>query len=175
MPKRLILLRHAKSAWDNSSTADIDRPLSSRGRKAAPLICAHLGRQGLIPGLVLCSSARRTVETLDLVSAGWPAKPVVKKLKSLYLAMPREMLRKVQAVGTEADCVMLVGHNPGIADLASWLTGEGDPAKRANLARKFPTGAIAVIEFNVEDWRDADAETGRLVEFATPKQIERGD
>ena len=175
MPKRLILLRHAKSAWDNSSTADIDRPLSSRGRKAAPLIGAHLGRRGLIPGLVLCSSAKRTVETLDLVSAGWPSKPIVKKLKSLYLAMPREMLRKVQAVGTEAECVMLVGHNPGIADLASWLTGEGDAAQRANLARKFPTGAIAVIEFNVEDWRDADAETGRLVEFTTPKQIERGE
>lgn len=172
MPKRLILLRHAKSAWDNPSLADFDRPLSNRGRKAAPAIGAYLGRRGLVPGLALCSSAKRAIETLDLVSAGWQTKPTVRKLKSLYLAMPREMLRRVQTVGAEPDCVMLVGHNPGIADLASWLCSEGDAARRAHLARKFPTGAVAVIEFNVDDWRDVDAETGRLVDFATPKQIE---
>src|SRR5215510_11297797 len=115
VPKRLILLRHAKSAWDNPSIADFDRPLSSRGRKAAPVVGAHLARRGMVPGLVLASSAKRAMETLDLVCAGWQTKPAIRKLKSLYLAMPREMLRKVQAVGREPDCVMLVGHNPGIA------------------------------------------------------------
>jgi phosphohistidine phosphatase len=172
VPKRLILLRHAKSAWDNPSLADFDRPLAARGRKAAPLVGAYLARRGLIPGLVLCSSAKRAVETLDLVSAGWQSKPVVRKLKSLYLAMPREMLRRVQAVGAEPDCVMLVGHNPGIADLANWLCSEGDPSPRAQLARKFPTGAAAVIEFDVDDWGDVDAETGRLLDLATPKKLE---
>ena len=175
MPKRLILLRHAKSAWDNPSVADFDRPLSNRGRKAAPLVGAYLGRHGLVPGLVLASSARRAAETLDLVSAGWQTKPTVRKLKSLYLAMPREMLRRVQAVGKEPDCVMLVGHNPGIADLANWLCSYGKAEQRASLARKFPTGAIAAIEFDVEDWGDVDAETGHLIDFATPKQIEHGD
>jgi phosphohistidine phosphatase len=175
VPKRLILLRHAKSAWDNSSITDFDRPLSNRGRKAAPLVGAYLARRGMIPGLVLSSSAARAVETLDLASAGWQAKPTMKKLKSLYLAMPREMLRRVQAVGREPDCVMLVGHNPGIADLASWLCAQGKADLRASLARKFPTGAIAVLEFDVEDWGDVDAETGRLVDFATPKQIEHGE
>ena len=175
MPKRLILLRHAKSAWDNPSVADFDRPLSNRGRKAAPLVGAYLGRRGLVPGLVLASSAKRAVETLDLVSAGWQTKPTVRKLKSLYLAMPREMLRRIQAIGKEPDCVMLVGHNPGIADLANWLCSHGKAEQRANLARKFPTGAIAVIEFDVEDWGDVDAETGHLIDFATPKQIEQGD
>lgn len=175
MPKRLILLRHAKSAWGNPSIADFDRPLSNRGRKAAPLVGAYLARRGMVPGLVLCSSAKRATETLDLVSAGWLPKPTVRKLKSLYLAMPREMLRRVQAVESEPDCVMLVGHNPGIADLANWLCGEGNASKRANLGRKFPTGATAVLEFDVDDWRDVDAETGRLVDFSTPKQIEQGD
>jgi phosphohistidine phosphatase len=150
VPKRLILLRHAKSAWDNPSAADFDRPLSSRGRKAAPVVGAWLARRGLIPGLVLCSSARRASETLDLASAGWQTKPTVRKLKTLYLAMPREMLRRVQATGKE-------------------------PEHRATLARKFPTGAVAVIDFDVEDWAEVDAETGTLVEFATPKQIESGD
>jgi phosphohistidine phosphatase len=173
VPKRLILLRHAKSAWDNPSVADFERPLSNRGRKAAPLVGAYLARHGLVPGLVLTSSAKRAVETLDLACAGWQAKPTVRKLKSLYLAMPREMLRRLQAVGKEPDCVMLVGHNPGIADLANWLCSQGEAEHRANLVRKFPTGAIAVIDFEVEDWGDADAETGRLVKFVTPKQIER--
>lgn len=175
MPKRLILLRHAKSAWDNPSIADFDRPLSSRGRKAAPVVGAHLARRGMVPGLALTSSAKRAVETLDLVSAGWQAKPAVRKLKSLYLAMPREMLRKVQAVGREPDCIMLVGHNPGIADLANWLCSQGNAEQRARMARKFPTGAAAVLEFDVEDWADVDAETGRLVDFSTPKQIEQDE
>jgi phosphohistidine phosphatase len=172
VPKQLILLRHAKSAWDNPSLADLDRPLSNRGRKAAPIVGAYLARRSLLPGLVLCSSAKRAVETLDLVSAGWQSKPTVRKLKSLYLAMPREMLRRLQGLGAEPDRVMLVGHNPGIADLANWLCSEGDPDQRAQLARKFPTGAAAVIEFNVDDWGDVDAETGRLIDFATPKHIE---
>jgi phosphohistidine phosphatase len=175
VPKRLILLRHAKSAWDNPSIADFERPLSNRGRKAAPLIGAYLARRSMIPGLVLSSSANRAAETLDLVSAGWQTKPIVKKLKSLYLAMPREMLRRVQAVGREPDCVMLVGHNPGIADLANWLCAHGKAEQRASLARKFPTAAIAVLEFDVEDWAEVDAETGRLIDFTTPKQIEHGE
>jgi len=175
VPKRLILLRHAKSAWDNTSIADFDRPLSNRGRKAAPLVGAYLARHGLVPGLVLSSSAKRASETLDLVLAGWQTKPTVRKLKSLYLAMPREMLRRVQAVGREPDCVMLAGHNPGIADLAAWLCSHGKAEQRTSLARKFPTGALAAIEFDVEDWGDVDAETGRLIDFATPKQIEHGE
>ncbi len=173
MPKRLILLRHAKSAWDNPSLADFDRPLSNRGRRAAPLVGAYLARRGLLPSLVLCSSAKRAIETFDLVSAGWQSKPAVRKLKTLYQAMPREMLRRLQAIGAEPDCVMLIGHNPAIADLANWLCSEGDAEKRAQLARKFPTAAAAVIEFAVDDWSEVDAETGRLIEFATPKQVEQ--
>jgi phosphohistidine phosphatase len=172
LTKRLILLRHAKSAWDNQDVADFDRPLSNRGRKAAPIVGAYLARKRYAPELVLCSSARRASETLDLTIAGWSKQPTVKKLKSLYLAMPREMLKRLQGADKDCAAIMLVGHNPGIADLANWLARDGDPAARAALARKFPTGAVAVIDFDVEDWREVDAETGRLVDFATPKQIE---
>jgi phosphohistidine phosphatase len=83
------------------------------------------------------------------------------------------MLKRLQTAGNEFSTVMLVGHNPGIADLANWLCSDGDAAARGALARKFPTGAVAVIDFDAEDWKDVDAETGRLVDFATPKQIER--
>lgn len=173
LSKRLILLRHAKSAWDDQETADFDRPLSSRGRKAAPAIGAYLARAGYLPDLVLCSSARRAVETLDQAIAGWEVKPTVRRQKSLYLAMPREMLKRLQSVDKEQRCVMLVGHNPGIADLANWLCHEGDATSRAAMSRKFPTGAVAVIDFDVQDWREVDAETGRLVVFTTPKLIEQ--
>lgn len=173
MSKRLILMRHAKSAWENPDLADFDRPLSSRGRKAAPIVGAYLARAGYLPQIVLCSSAKRALETLDLVMAGWPQHPQVRKQKSLYLAMPREMLKRVQSCTRELDTVMLVGHNPGIADLASWLCQEGDAALRAALARKFPTGAAAVIDFDVEDWREVEAETGKLVDFVTPRQAEQ--
>lgn len=172
MSKRLILLRHAKSAWDNQDIADFDRPLAPRGRKAAPVVGAYLARKNYVPDLVLCSSAKRASETLDLTIAGWPKQPTVRRLKSLYLAMPREMLKRLQTAGSEFAAVMLVGHNPGIADLANWLCHDGDPAARGALARKFPTGAVAVIDFDVEDWKDVDAETGKLIDFATPKQIE---
>lgn len=172
LSKRLILLRHAKSAWDNQDIADFDRPLSNRGRKAAPIVGAYLARKHYVPELVLCSSAKRASETLELVMAGWPKPPAIKKLKSLYLAMPREMLKRLQGADQEYGSVMLVGHNPGIADLANWLAHDGGPGVRAALARKFPTGAVAVIDFDVGDWREVDAETGRLVDFATPKQIE---
>jgi phosphohistidine phosphatase len=170
--KRLILLRHAKSAWDDQDIADFNRPLSNRGRKAAPVVGAYLARAGYVPDLILCSSAQRAVETMELVIAGWPKQPTIRKQKSLYLAMPREMLKRVQGCGPEA-AVMLVGHNPGIADLANWLCSEGDVAKRGALARKFPTGAVAIIDFEVEDWREVDAETGRLVEFVTPRTVEQ--
>jgi phosphohistidine phosphatase len=173
LSKRLILLRHAKSAWDNQDIADFDRPLAPRGRKAAPVVGAYLARKNYVPDLVLCSSAKRASETLDLAIAGWPKQPTVRRLKSLYLAMPREMLKRLQTAGSEFAAVMLVGHNPGIADLANWLCAPGNAEQPAGLARKFPTGAIAVLEFDVEDWGEVDAETGRLVDFATPKQIEQ--
>lgn len=174
MPKRLILLRHAKSAWDNPSLADFDRPLSQRGRKAAPLMGDYLARTGMVPSLVLASSAKRALETLDLVIAGWPSLPTVRKMKSLYRATPREMLRRIQAAGRGPDRLMVIGHNPGIADLTNWLCAQGNPEQRAGPSRKFPTGTIAVLEFDVEDWGEVDGETGRLVDFTTPKQVEQG-
>lgn len=173
LPKRLILLRHAKSAWDNQELADFNRPLSNRGRKAAPVVGAYLAQRGYLPDLILCSSAQRSVETLDLASASWPSQPVVRKQKGLYLAMPREMLKRLQSAGSEPSCVMLIGHNPGIADLANWLCHEGDATARGAMSQKFPTCAAAVIDFDVEDWRDVDADTGRLVAFITPRRIEQ--
>jgi len=171
MSKRLILLRHAKSAWDKADAADFDRPLAGRGQRTAPIVGAYLAANKLIPQLVLCSSAKRAIETWELAAKALPATIPVKQAKTLYLAMPREMLKRIQKTPAEVECVLLVGHNPGLADLAGWLCSEGPQDKRSSLARKFPTGAIAVIDFDVSNWSEVEAENGRLVEFTTPKEM----
>jgi phosphohistidine phosphatase len=171
MPKRLILVRHAKSAWDKAEDADFDRPLSARGRRIAPLIGDFLARQERLPTSVLCSSARRAAETWELMSKALPAGTAVTHSKSLYLAMPREMLKRIQRLPDDVDCALLVGHNPGIADLAGWLCTGGDQAKRTQLAKKYPTGAVAVIDFAVEMWKDIDADSGTLIDFVIPRDL----
>jgi phosphohistidine phosphatase len=171
MPKRLILMRHAKSTWDKADMADFDRPLSARGQSAAPVIGAYLASRKLYPQLVLCSSARRAAQTWELASAALARDVKVTHSKSLYMAMPREMLKRIQRTPAEIECLLLVGHNPGIADLAGWLCGEGDDEKRTALARKYPTGAIAVIDFDVGSWGEVEADNGRLVDFVAPRQM----
>ena len=175
MTKRLILMRHAKSSWDNADVADFERPLSPRGQRVAPLIGTHLTRRKLLPQMVLCSSAKRASSTWELVATSLPV-PVAREIrvdhtKALYLAMPREMLKRIQRVPSDVECLLLIGHNPGIADLAGWLCGGGDQDKRMAMAKKFPTAAVAVIDFNVGSWEEVEADQGTLVDFTTPKQI----
>ena len=102
--KTLVLLRHAKSAWDSADLPDIDRPLSPRGQKAAPLMGERLKKAGYVPDLVLCSTAKRAQETLDLIAASLPKKAKVQHLKELYMAVPREMLNVVVKVADGAVC-----------------------------------------------------------------------
>ncbi|MES1152850.1 MAG: histidine phosphatase family protein [Dongia sp.] len=172
--KTLILMRHAKSAWDNADLPDIDRPLSPRGQKAAPLMGERLKKAGYRPDVILCSTASRTRETLDLMAASLPKKAQIQVLKELYMAVPREMLNAIGKVADSAQTVLLVGHNPGIGSLAGWLAGEGDSELLAKIRRKFPTAAAAVITFDVARWSDVAGEGGTLVDFLRPRD-EDGD
>ncbi len=167
--KTLVLLRHAKSAWDNADLPDIERPLSPRGQKAEPLMGARLKKEGYRPDVVLCSTAARARETLDLIADALPKKAKVQHLKELYMAVPREMLNAVAKVPDSAETVMLVGHNPGIGSLAGWLAGQGDSETLSRMRRKFPTAAAAVIAFDVARWADVAGEGGTLVAFLRPR------
>lgn len=167
--KTLVLLRHAKSAWDSADLPDIDRPLSPRGQKAAPLMGERLRKAGYTPDLVLCSTAKRARETLDLIAGSLPKKVKIQHLKELYMAVPREMLNVLVKVADGAETVMLIGHNPGIGSLAGWLAGEGDSEALAKIRRKFPTAAAAVITFDVARWSDVAGEGGTLVAFLRPR------
>lgn len=169
----LLLLRHAKSSWDDPGLADYDRPLAKRGKKAAPEIGAALAAKGLRPDLVLCSSAVRTRETLELVlSALGPPSPEVRYDEELYMASPAAViarLRKHAADPAAPQDVMIVGHNPGFEELARLLVGSGGADDRARLAEKFPTCAVAVIAFDAGSWSAVEAGAGRLAHFLTPK------
>jgi phosphohistidine phosphatase len=170
--KTLVLLRHAKSAWDNADLPDIDRPLSPRGRKAAPLMGERLKKAGYRPDFILCSTAKRARETLDLIAPSLPKKAKVQQVKELYMAVPREMLNVLAKVPDSAETTLLIGHNPGIGSLAGWLAGEGDSESLAKIRRKFPTAAAAVITFDAARWSDVAGEGGKLVAFLRPRDAD---
>jgi phosphohistidine phosphatase len=165
---RLLLVRHAKSSWDEPGVADHDRPLAQRGRRAAKALGKHL--QGLAepPDLVLCSSAARTVETLERIRPVLPAGTSVEIEDGLYAADADELLAHIHGVPTTVACALLIGHNPGTGDLAVMLAGRGNGAARAAMAAKFPTAALARLAFDVR-WSAVEAGTGTLEEFWTPR------
>lgn len=167
--KTLILMRHAKSSWNADDRADHDRTLSSRGRDAAPKMGQWLKRQMLRPEMLLCSTAARVSETYALIRPSLPADTPVLEKKKLYMALPREILAEIAKVGADIGTLMVIGHNPGIGSLAHWLAGQGEKQDLARIGEEFPTAAIAVIDFDVDSWRDVDGEAGTLRHFATPK------
>ena len=166
--KTLLLLRHAKSAWDDPGLADMERPLTPRGQAAAARMGRHLRDTGLVPERVLCSPARRAAETLALVLAGPTHTPVVDQRPELYLRGWSALLAAVQGLPGAVDRAMLVSHNPDIHELAVALAGSGAPAA---LAAKYPTGALAVLRFAVQDWRAVAPGTGTLQEFVSPRHL----
>jgi len=168
----LSLLRHAKSSWDDPELDDHDRPLAKRGVKSVPALARYFRQQRLRPGLVLCSDAMRTRATLALLLAEiGPPTPRVVNEERLYLAAPETIL-SVLAHATPAEPhVLVVGHNPGLHALALTLVGEGDRKLLAQMAREFPTGALAVLSFAVESWKEVRPATGHLDHFTTPRRL----
>jgi phosphohistidine phosphatase len=164
-PKRLFLLRHAKSSWDAPGLADHDRPLAARGRKAAKTMARHIRREGIRPALVLCSSAVRARETLDGVAP--PGEVQVEP--ELYGASWDELLDRLRRVPDGVASAMLIGHNPAIQSLAVRLA-DGDEKDLARVERKFPTGALATLTFSC-DWNELRPGSAELVAFVRPKQL----
>jgi phosphohistidine phosphatase len=169
--KQLFLLRHAKSSWDDPELDDHDRPLAPRGRRATELIAKYLRREGIVPDLVLCSSALRTRQTLERIAPAWGDDVRVEVEAELYAASAGELLERLRAVADDVESVMLIGHNPGIEELALSLAGSGDelPALR----RKYPTAALATLEVD-GPWRDLAPGGAELTDFVKPKQLAKG-
>lgn len=168
--KRLILFRHAKSAWGDPDLDDHDRPLNQRGRLAAPLMGAWLAERGFRPDVVLCSSSARTIETWDRARLAIPGAPEARVDARLYHADPATMLAAIQAAEPDAATLLLVGHQPGIGALTRRLAGPDTPATCSRAYQKFPTAACAVLDFDTDDWAAVTWGMGRFHSFAVPRE-----
>ncbi len=171
--RQLLLLRHAKSSWDDPSLSDHERPLSKRGHKAATAMRHLMRAKHLVPDLVIVSDARRTLETLAALQP-WDSPPAIDTTGDLYLASAEEMLEVLRRVGAKVRSVLLIGHNPGMQELALLLEGgsaEGKAGKLvARVAKSYPTGALAEFALSTS-WSEIDAGTGRLTRFVTPREL----
>lgn len=167
--RQLLLLRHAKSSHDDTDLADHERPLAPRGRRAAAAIGRYMRGQDLAPALVLCSSAIRARQTLDWITKELGESPEVRIESELYEASPRALLERLRHIDGGAPSAMLVGHSPAIERLALDLASDGPDL--AELARKYPTGALAVLAFD-GSWDELDADGARLAGFVKPRDLE---
>ena len=161
--RTLILMRHAKSDWGDASLSDHDRPLNLRGREASPRMAEWMNQIGILPNLVLCSSAERTKETVAHMIPHWHSEPDIAYSPSLYLASPYQMLATIQQDGCGCQCLMLVAHNPGTSVFVSTLAGQ---------SMDMPTAAIAIFELALEDWSQLRVSSpAQLTHFMRPKAL----
>lgn len=167
--RRLMLLRHTKSAWPDG-VKDHDRPLAKRGLQAGPVMGNYMARKGLLPDLVIVSTAQRTRQSWQLVQP-YLGEPTVKFDARIYEAPAGAILDVIHETAGDIDTLLLVGHNPGFQDLALLLIGKADDNDLHRLQEKYPTGGFVVIDFNVTDWTRLNAATGRLERFVTPKSL----
>lgn len=170
--RRLMLLRHAKSDWSTPGQRDHERPLNPRGREAAGKMGAYMVRHALIPDLVVASTAKRVVETLDLLLGAFEPEPRQVAEGAVYEAGPNALLDIVKATPGAIHNLMLIGHNPGLGELAALLIASGEVEARQRLLEKFPTAGLAVIDFALDDWAKLHPRAGRLDRFVVPRAIE---
>ena len=164
--KRLILTRHAKSSWDDPLTPDHDRPLNERGKVAAADLGQWLASRGYVPDEVLCSDALRTRKTWSGIAPALPGTPVLELKPALYHAGPDVMLAVLRHA--KADVVMMIGHNPGIAEFAAKLVARAP--QNPEFAR-YPTGATLVADFSVASWDQLAWGSGVVDDFVIPREI----
>jgi phosphohistidine phosphatase len=175
--RQLLLLRHAKSSWDDPALPDHARPLNARGRRAAAAIAQAMRELGLAPDIVLVSSARRTLQTLEALTPFEDA-ALIEPMDALYLAHWRRLLDAIREVPETARSLLLVGHNPGLHELALALAGAGGIIRGGpelqRLTEGYPTGALA--EFTIAGpWRLLEPGGGRLVRFIQPRDLLAAD
>ncbi len=160
--RRLWVLRHAKSSWDDPTLADHDRPLAPRGLKAARRIAGWADENGIEPELVLCSTAARARATLELVLPGLGT-PRVEVEGALYHAPADELLARLRRVGAPIASVLLIGHNPGLHNLVGLLAPPGP--------EELPTGALVGLALDVEAWAETSPGCGRLEQLILPRTL----
>jgi phosphohistidine phosphatase len=171
--RRLMLLRHAKTENDAPTGQDQDRRLDDRGRLDAAAVGGWIGRHPpFVPETVLVSPAVRAQQTWEIVRDAIKTQPRVEFPTDLYGADPAQLLQIIRmAEATDPQILMLVGHNPGMHELALALAGSGDAAAKKALEDNLPTTGLAIFEFAIEDWNEVAFRRGTLVRFTSPKLL----
>jgi phosphohistidine phosphatase len=167
--RRLLLWRHAKAERSQPGGRDLERTLEDHGRDDASMIAAYMVRHALTPDLVLVSTSERTRETwAQGVKAFEKPLPVIFDVR-LYEATAQDVLKVIRETAPQVGTLLVVGHNPGLQELAVLLVAAGDVDARQRLKEDFPTAALAVISFALEDWNRIHPHAGRLEHFVTPR------
>ncbi|HWO00137.1 MAG TPA: histidine phosphatase family protein [Blastocatellia bacterium] len=161
--KTLLLLRHAKSSWDEPSLGDFDRPLAARGKRDAPRMGKALRNRGPLPDLIVSSPAARTRATIKAVAKSAQLQADVQFEQSVYGASSAELVRLIRRLPDEKSSVMIVGHNPGLEDLVARLSGETE---------RMPTAALACVQFQIDRWESVEDGEGKVAWLLTPKQLD---
>ncbi|MFB0613307.1 SixA phosphatase family protein [Aurantiacibacter poecillastricola] len=167
--KRLGLMRHAKSDWDDLSLRDFDRGLNERGRKGARLMGKHIRQQGGSWDMIIASPAERVKRTLAASELPFP----VEFDERAYLADSTTLMQILSEKAGDADAVLMLGHNPGLQELALDLVApEAEGDLFGEVLTKYPTAAYAVLELAIDDWADIESGCGKLVYFARPRDLD---
>ncbi|MEW5867886.1 MAG: histidine phosphatase family protein [Chloroflexota bacterium] len=160
--KTLLVLRHAKSSWKEADLSDHDRPLNKRGKRDAPRMGELLRQEDLVPDLILSSTAKRARTTAELVAEASGYEGEIQLLRDLYAAGAEAFVEALQHVSSKYDCVMVVGHNPGLEELLEALTGDYET---------LPTAALGQVQLPVDEWAELREDTnGRLVSIWRPRE-----
>ena len=171
--KRLTLLRHAKSDWDDPVARDFDRPLNGRGEKAAILMGQFAARRAMQFDMLVASPAVRVVETLDVFFTGYGQILDAHWDRRIYLASSPILFDVVRDLPDKADSVLMAGHNPGLEELILDLVpDDGSNDLREDVEAKFPTASIAVLDLAIDRWRDAKENVATLTSFTRPRDLD---
>jgi len=176
--KRLLLLRHAKAIPGTTKTGDHGRPLNERGRLDAPRMGIAMQHKRYLPDRVLCSTALRTLETWEHVAPELDDKPDVSFSDELYLAPWKLIANLVRALPKTVNVALVIGHNPGLEECARALArkarSDNEHTRLDTLTEKFPTGALAVLDFESDTWREVAPNAGTLTDFIRPRGLTNG-
>ncbi|MBM3526954.1 MAG: histidine phosphatase family protein [Alphaproteobacteria bacterium] len=170
--RRLLLLRHAKAERARPGERDHDRILADRGRADTPKIAHYMARHGLVPDAAVVSTAARTRETWALCEPVFERAPPVVFESRIYEATPQAIMGVIAETAPGVGTLLVIGHNPGLQELAALLIASGDVDARQRMNEGFPTSALAVIGFAFEDWSGVHPHAGRLEHFVTPRALE---
>jgi len=170
--RRLLLFRHAKATQSKPDAEDRPRILIKRGRKDSTRIGTYLATDALIPDRVLVSPAARTQETWEFAALALRSAVEVVTVEQLYDATPDTIIGLIKETPAEVHSLMVIGHNPGLHDLALTLIASGNVDARKRLKERLPTGGMAIIDFAFDDWGRIGHQSGRLERFVTPKSLD---